>query len=118
MVRIELISQTIQAPRTKGTKWTNSEEVKVKLLERFGGRVRRIDNDLVVAPQSINQIVQLLMGQNQKINELQQLIGQKPNPVDHTEMLAEMKNELKKGLEREEQLLAIVQQLQSDLSKF
>jgi uncharacterized protein YlxW (UPF0749 family) len=62
------------------------------------------------------------MGQNQKINELQQLMQQQPkqqlpDPVDHTEVLTDLKNELKKSQEREEQLLAIVQQLQSDLDE-
>ena len=37
------------------------------------------------------------------------------DPVDYIEVLADMKKELKKSQEREEQLLALVQQLQSDL---
>ena len=120
--RIELIAQTIQAQRAKGIKRTDFQEVEAKLLEQFGGEVKRMDTDLVVAPQSLNQIVELLMGQNQKINDLQQLMQQRPksqltDPVDHTEVLAEMKSELKKSQEREEQLLAIVQQLQSDLDE-
>ena len=120
--RIQLIAETIQAQRAKGIKRTDLAEVEAKLLERFGGEVKRIDTDLVVAPQSLNQIVELLMGQNQKINELQQLMHQQPKqqlpgPVDHTEVLADMKNELKKSQEREEQLLAIVQQLQTDLDE-
>lgn len=120
--RIQLIAETIQAQRTKGIKRTDFEEVEAKLLDRFGGEVKRIDTDLVVAPQSLNQIVELLMGQNQKISELQQLIQQQqknqlPDPVDHTEVLADMKNELKNSQEREEQLLALVQQLQSDLDE-
>ena len=120
--RIQLIADTIQAQREKGIKRTDLAEVEAKLLERFGGEVKRIDTDLVVAPQSLNQIVELLMGQNQKINELQQFMHQQPkqqlpDPVDHTEVLADMKNELKKSQEREEQLLAIVQQLQSDLDE-
>ncbi|MFD1032169.1 hypothetical protein [Metaplanococcus flavidus] len=52
--------------RAKGIKRTDFEEVEAKLLERFGGEVKRMDTDLVVAPQSLNQIVELLMGQNQK----------------------------------------------------
>lgn len=120
--RIQLIADTIQAQREKGIKRTDLAEVEAKLLERFGGEVKRIDTDLVVSPQSLNQIVELLMGQNQKINELQQLMHQQPkqhlpDPVDHTEVLADMKNELKKSQEREEQLLAIVQQLQTDLDE-
>ena len=120
--RIQLIAETIQAQRAKGIKRTDFEEVKAKLLERFGGEIKRIDADLVVAPQSLNQIVELLMGQNQKISELQQLMQQQPkrqlpDPVDHTEVLAGMKDELKKSQEREEQLLAIVQQLQTDLDE-
>lgn len=120
--RIELIAQTIQAQRAKGIKRTDLQEVEAKLLERFGGEVKRMDTDIVVAPQSLNQIVELLMGQNQKINELQQLMQQQPkqqlpDPVDHTEVLADMKTELKKSQEREEQLLAIVQQLQTDLDE-
>lgn len=120
--RIQLIAETIQAQRARGIKRTDFEEVEAKLLDRFGGEVKRIDTDLVVAPQSLNQIVELLMGQNQKISELQQLMQQQPkqqlpDPVDHTEMLADMKNELKKSQEREEQLLAIVQQLQTDLDE-
>lgn len=120
--RIELIAQSIQDQRAKGIKRTDFEEVEAKLLERFGGEVKRMDTDLVVAPQSLNQIVELLMGQNQKISDLQQLMEQQPknqlpNPVDHTEVLTDMKNELKKSQEREEQLLAIVQQLQTDLDE-
>ncbi|MEK6190441.1 MAG: MerR family transcriptional regulator [Carnobacterium alterfunditum] len=119
--RIQLIAETIQAQRAKGIKRTDFKEVEATLLERFGGEVKRIDTDLVVAPQSLNQIVELLMGQNQKINELQQLMqqpkNQLPDPVDYTEVFTEMKNELKKSQEREEQLLAIVQQLQNDLDQ-
>jgi DNA-binding transcriptional MerR regulator len=120
--RIQLIAQTIQAQRAKGIKRTDFEEVEAKLLDRFGGEVKRIDTDLVIAPQSLNQIVELLMGQNQKISELQQMMQQQPkqqlpDPVDHTEVLADMKKELKKSQEREEQLLTIVQQLQSDLDE-
>lgn len=120
--RIQLIAETIQAQRAKGIKRTDFEEVEAKLLDRFGGEVKRIDTDLVVAPQSLNQIVELLMGQNQKISELQQLIEQQskqqlPDSIDHTEVLANLKNELKKSHEREEQLLTIVQQLQSDLNE-
>ena len=120
--RIQLIADTIQVQREKGIKRTDLAEVEAKLLERFGGEVKRIDTDLVVAPQSLNQIVELLMGQNQKISELQQFMQQQPkhqlpDPVDHTEVLADMKNELKKSQEREEQLLAIVQQLQADLDE-
>ena len=119
--RIQLIAEAIQAQRAKGIKRTDFEEVEAKLLDRFGGEVKRIDTDLVVAPQSLNQIVELLIGQNQKISELQQLIQQPkqqlPDPIDHTEVLSDLKNELKKSQEREEQLLAIVQQLQSDLDE-
>lgn len=120
--RIQLIAETIQAQRVKGIKRTDFEEVEAKLLDRFGGEVKRIDTDLMVAPQSLNQIVELLMGQNQKISDLQQLMQQQPkpqlpDPVDHTEILADLKNELKKSQEREEQLLAIVQQLQNDLDE-
>lgn len=32
------------------------------MLDRFGGEVKCIDTDLLVAPQSLNQIVELLMG--------------------------------------------------------
>jgi DNA-binding transcriptional MerR regulator len=120
--RIQLIAETIQIQRAKGIKRTDFEEVKAKLVERFGGEVKRINMDLVVAPQSLNQIVELLMGQNQKITELQQLMQQQsknqlPEPVDHTDVLVDMKNELKRSQEREEQLLALVQQLKSDLDE-
>lgn len=120
--RIQLVAETVQAQRAKGIKRTDLEEVEAKLLERFGGEVKHINPDLVVAPQSLNQIVELLMGQNQKITEMQQLLHQQPknqlpDPVDHTDVLTDMKNELKKSQEREEQLLAIVQQLQSDLDE-
>ena len=120
--RIQLIAETIQAQRAKGIKRTHLEEVEVRLLERFGGEVKPINTDVVVPPQSLNQIVELLMGQNQKINDLQQLMQQQPknqlpDPVDHTDMLADLKNELKKSQEREEQLLVIVQQLQTDLDE-
>ncbi|WP_282021159.1 MerR family transcriptional regulator [Planomicrobium okeanokoites] len=120
--RIQLIAETIQAQRAKGIKRTHLEEVETRLLERFGGEVKPMNTDLQVSPQSIQQVVELLMGQNQKIHDLQQLMEQQPknqlpNPVDHTEVLTDMKNELKKSQEREEQLLAIVQQLQTDLDE-
>lgn len=119
---IQLVAETIQAQRARGIKRTDFQEVEAKLLERFGGEVKRMDTDLVVAPQSLNQIVELLMGQNQKISELQQSMQQQPknqlpDPMDYTEVLDDMKNELKKSQEREEQLLTIVQQLQSDLDE-
>ncbi|WP_154669221.1 hypothetical protein [Planococcus antarcticus] len=47
----------------------------------------------------------------------QQPKQQLTDPVDHTEVLEDMKTELKKSQEREEQLLAIVQQLQTDLDE-
>ncbi len=47
----------------------------------------------------------------------QQLKNLTPNPVDQTEILADIKNELEKSQEQEEQLLALIQQLQSDLDE-
>ncbi|ANU10846.1 hypothetical protein A1A1_01473 [Planococcus antarcticus DSM 14505] len=47
----------------------------------------------------------------------QQPKPQLPNPLDYADVLRDMKNELKKSQEREEQLVAIVQQLQSDLDE-
>lgn len=57
--------------------------------------MKRIDTDLVVALQPLNQIVDLLIGQNQKISELQQLMQQQPknqlsDPVDHTDVRANL----------------------------
>jgi hypothetical protein len=60
--RIQIIAETIQAQKAKGIKRTDFKEVEAKLLERFGGEVKRVDSDLVVASQSLNQIVELLMG--------------------------------------------------------
>ena len=119
--RIQLITETIQAQRAKGIKRTHFEEVEARLLERFGGEVKPMNTDLQVSPQSIQQVIELLMGQNQKIHDLQQLMQPKKqqlaDPVNYTEVLADLKNELKKSQEREEQLLTIVQQLQSDLEE-
>ncbi len=36
--------------------------------------MKRLDTELMVAPQSLNQIVELLRGQNEKINKLEQLM--------------------------------------------
>lgn len=62
--RIQLISETIQAQRAKGIKRTHFEEVEARLLERFGGEVKPMNTDLQVSPRSIQQVVELLMGQN------------------------------------------------------
>ncbi|MGM0896567.1 MAG: hypothetical protein ACQEV0_01630 [Bacillota bacterium] len=69
-----MIDQTIQAHQTKGIKRTDFLEVEAKSLERFGGEVNRMDTDVVIAPKFLNQIVESLMGQNQKISDLQQLM--------------------------------------------
>jgi hypothetical protein len=121
MEQIQLFAETIYTQRLKRIKRTDFEVVEAKLLERFGEEVRRIDTDLVVASQSLNQIVELLMSQNQKISGLQQLMQQPkhqlPNPADQTEALVNLKNELKKNQDRKEQLLVVDQQLQSELDE-
>jgi len=48
---------------------------------------------------------------------MQQPKNQLPDSADHTDVIADMKNELKKSREREGQLLTLVQQMQSDLDK-
>jgi hypothetical protein len=40
--RSQLIAEIIQAQRAKGIKRTDFEEVKAELLERFGGKVKRM----------------------------------------------------------------------------
>ena len=120
--RIEFIRDAIAEQREKGFKRTDLQQIEAKLLDRFGGEIKKIDTEIMVHPNSMEQIVELIQLQNKKIMELQEIIIQQqqrelPEPVDHSETLSQVQNELKFSAEREEKLLSLVEKLQDDVEK-
>lgn len=120
--RIEFIRDAIAEQREKGFKRTDLQVIEARLLDRFGGEIKKIDTEIMVHPNSMEQIVELIQLQNKKIMELQEIIVQQqqrelPEPVDHSETLSQVQNELKFSAEREEKLLSLVEKLQDDVEK-
>ena len=120
--RIQFIQESILEQREKGFKRTDLQQIEAKLLDRFGGEIKKIDTEIMVHPNSMEQIVELIQLQNKKIMELQEIIIQQqqrelPEPVDHSETLSQVQNELKFSAEREEKLLSLVEKLQDDVEK-
>lgn len=120
--RIEFIRDAIAEQREKGFKRTDLQVIEARLLDRFGGEIKKIDTEIMVHPNSMEQIVELIQLQNKKIMELQEIIIQQqqrelPEPVDHSETLSQVQNELKFSAEREEKLLSLVEKLQDDVEK-
>lgn len=120
--RIRLIHKTIQEQREKGIKRTDLEEVEEKLLDQFGGEVVKRDSEVMVHPNSMEQMLEMIAFQNKQILELQQMIQNQPKfnlpePIDHSEDLKEMKKQLKFSEEREEKLIGLIEKLQEDVEE-
>lgn len=120
--RIHLIHETIQKQREKGIKRTDFEEVEEKLLENFGGEVTKRETEVIVHPNSMEQMIEMIGLQQKMMLEMQQQIEklqnkELPAPVDHSEVLSEVKNQLKFSQEREEKLIGLVEKLQDDVEE-
>src|SRR5699024_4991452 len=57
--RIEFIWSIIQEQRKNGLKRTDIQEVEEKLLDKFGGMVEPIENNITVHSGSVDQIIEL-----------------------------------------------------------
>ncbi|MBC9721091.1 MAG: MerR family transcriptional regulator [Lactobacillus sp.] len=122
MKRIQLINELIQEQRKKGIKRTDLQAIEEKLLDRFGGEVKKMDSEVMVHPNSLEQMVEMIALQQKMIIQMQQQLEklqqkELPAPVDYSEMLSEMKNQLKFSEEREERLLGLVEKLQNDVEE-
>lgn len=120
--RIKLISKTIKEQREKGIKRTDFEEVEEKLLDHFGGEIIKRETEMIIHPNSIEQMVEMIQLQQKMMMEMQQQIEnlqnrELPTPIDHTEQFEEMKNQLKFSQEREEKLIGLIENLQNDVEE-
>lgn len=120
--RIHLIHETIKQQREKGIKRTDFDEVEEKLLEKFGGEVTKRETEMIIHPNSMEQMLEMIALQQKMILEMQQQIEnlqnkELPAPVDHSEHFEEVKNQLKFSKEREEKLIGLIEKLQDDVDQ-
>lgn len=120
--RIHLINETIKNQRKKGIKRTDFGEVEEKLLDRFGGEVIKRETEMMIHPNSMDQIVRIIELQNKKIMELTEIIENQAKfnltePADYSKDLEEMKKELKFSEQREEKLIRLIEKLQIDVEE-
>lgn len=120
--RIYLINETIKNQREKGIKRTDFQEVEEKLLDKFGGEVTKRETQMIIHPNSMDQIVELIQLQNKKIMELTEKLENQakfslPEPIDHSKDLEELKNQLKFSEQREEKLIGLIEKLQIDVEE-
>src|SRR5699024_7578482 len=101
--RIEFIWSIIQEQRKNGLKRTDIQEVEEKLLNKFGGIVEPVENNITVHSGSVDQIVELIQMQNKKITHLESVVSEQGNLLpDNSETLQEIKKELEASKKREE----------------
>ena len=120
--RIQLIRETIKSQREKGFKRTDLTDVENKLLETFGGEVTKRETEMVIHPNSIEQMSDLFALQQTMLMEMKEKIErleskELPAPADYTEQFEDMKIQFKFNQEREERLLGLVQKLQDDMEE-
>ena len=120
--RIEFIYHAINEQREKGFKRTDLKEVEAQLLDKFGGEIKKIDSEIMVHPNAMEQMVEMIALQQKMIVEMQQQLQQLqqkelPAPVDHSEVLDDMQKQLKFSAQREEKLLGLVEKLQTDVEE-
>jgi len=120
--RIYLIHEIIKGQRERGIKRTDFEEVEEKLLERFGGEITKRETGLMIHPNSMDQMVEMIQLQQKMMMEMQQQIEKLQNkelpvPVDHSEVLSEVQIQLKFSQEREEKLIGLIEKLQDDVEE-
>lgn len=119
--RINFIHEVIEEQKKRGIHRTNFKEMEENLFEKFGGEVKRIENEVVsVLPASIEAFQQLLVQQNKQINTLTDMVQELqkkelPPSGDHTSDFEEMKKQLKFSEEREDKLLTLIEKLQEDV---
>lgn len=118
--RIYFIHEVIEDQRKQGIHRTNFKEMEEKLLEKFGGEVKRMENEVVpVLPASIEAFQQLLVQQNKQINALtdmvQELQKKELPSTNYTSDFEEMKKQLELSEEREDKLLTLIGKLQEDV---
>lgn len=116
--RIKFIWSVIQDQRQKGFKRTDIQEVEEKLLDKFGGMVKPYENNITIRPGSIDQIVELIQMQNNKIAHLESVIADQKNlSPDHTNELQEIQKELHASKKREEKQAQTVDEMNEKLQK-
>lgn len=120
--RIQVIHETIKKQREKGIKRTDIEEVEHKLLEEFGGEITKREFEMIIHPNAMENMAELIRLQQKMILQLQDQVKdiqekELPAPVDHSEYLDSIKQELKFSAEREEILIDLIKKLQDDVEK-
>lgn len=119
--RIRLIHETIQKQRENGIKRTDFEEVEEKLLETFGGEVTKRETEVMVHPNSFEQMVEMVALQNKMMLEMQQQIEKLQNkelPMpDYTEKIENIMTELAESKKRESDQQKIIQDMNEKLQK-
>lgn len=120
--RIQLIHETIKKQREKGIKRTDIEEVEHNLLEEFGGEITKRESEVIVHPNTMENMVELIRLQQKMILQLQDQVKEMkekelPVPVDHSEHLESIRQELKFSAEREEKLIDLIKELQDDVER-
>jgi DNA-binding transcriptional MerR regulator len=119
--RIYFIHEVIEAQKKQGIHRTNFKEMEEKLFEKFGGEVKRMENEVMtVLPSSIEAFQQLLVQQNKQINALTDMVQELQKKerlpsADHTSDFEEMKRQLELSEEREDKLLTLIEKLQEDV---
>src|SRR5699024_5196842 len=116
--RIKFIWGIIQEQRKKGLKRTDIQEVEEKLLDQFGGMVETIENNMIVHPGSVDQIVELIRMQNKKISHLESAVSKQENLMqNNSETLQEIKEELEVSKKREEKQEQVIEDMNEKLQK-
>lgn len=119
--RIYFIHEVMEEQKEQGIYRTNFKEMEEKLLEKFGGEIKHIENEVVmVLPASIEAFQQLLIQQNKQINALTDMVQELQKKellpsADHTSDFVEMKKQLELSGEREDKLLTLIEKLQEDV---
>jgi DNA-binding transcriptional MerR regulator len=115
--RIKFIWAIIQEQRKKGFKRTDIQEVEEKLLDKFGGMVKPIENNITVHPGSMDQVVELIQVQNKKISQLESTVSKQANLPDNSEALQEIKEELEASKKREKKQEQVIEDMNEKLQK-
>jgi len=116
--RIEFIWSIIQEQRKNGLKRTDIQEVEEKLLNKFGGIVEPVENNITVHSGSVDQIVELIQMQNKKITHLESVVSEQGNLLpDNSETLQEIKKELEASKKREEKQEQTIEDINEKLQK-
>ena len=108
--RIELINDVIKKQRERGLKRTDFSEVEAELLEKFGGQVTKMNNEVMIHSNAVEELSKMLMMQNKIIIELQE-------KIEKNSQLELIEQDLKERREREKELLQLVEELKTDIQE-